>query len=59
MQLGGATSANALTASKATFNVGAGGFLGSYVTLTRRTPALAIPEATYTATLKAVSAAPR
>ena len=50
--------ASALTASKATFNVGNAGFTGSYVQLTRRTPALAIPEATYTATLKAVAAQP-
>ena len=48
----------ALTASKATFNVGNAGFASQWVALTRRTPALAIPEATYTATLKAVAAQP-
>ena len=54
--------ANALTASKATFNIGATPLANQYVVLTSRTAGaangLAIPESEYTVTLKAVSAAP-
>ncbi|PZQ32581.1 MAG: hypothetical protein DI562_03250 [Stenotrophomonas acidaminiphila] len=51
------TNATALTSTTASFTVGSAGFTGADFDLTRRAGVL-IPEATYTATLKAVSANP-
>ena len=62
VRLHNTSNADALTASKATFNVGNVGFANSYVSLETRTTGaganIAIPEATYSATLKAVAAQP-
>ncbi|HEY1034268.1 MAG TPA: hypothetical protein VGE09_04725 [Pseudoxanthomonas sp.] len=52
-----ATNATSLTATAASFTVGNAGFTGADFDLTRRAGVL-IPEATYTASLKAVGAAP-
>ena len=60
--LNGHGNANALTASKATFNIGVTPLVGQFMMLTSRTAGtaagMAIPESEYTVTLKAVSAAP-
>ncbi len=57
VRFNGWADASSLTASKASFNfIGCSG--NCFIELTRRTPALVIPEAEYTATLKLVSAQP-